>query len=52
LKWLAILTEEVGELAKAILEDSENGVEELYQCAAVCVAWGEAISRRAGKKEG
>jgi hypothetical protein len=50
-KWLTILTEEIGELAKCILEDdSVNGVKELGECAAVCVAWMEAIGRR--PKEG
>jgi len=47
LYWLGILMEEVGELAKSIIEnDSVNGVEELIQSASVCVAWYEAINRR------
>ncbi len=46
MKWLAILMEEVGELAKAILENDDNGVDELVQVAAVSVAWLEAVSRR------
>ena len=47
LYWLGILVEEVGELAKAIIEnDGENGVKELVQTAAVCVAWMDAIKRR------
>jgi len=37
--WLAVLTEEVGEVARAILEGySENYREELIQIAAVCTA--------------
>lgn len=49
LLWLAILTEEVGESAKAILENS-NLREELIQVAAVAVQWVNAIDRR--KSEG
>ena len=46
-KWLSILVEEVGEVAKAILEDnSAEGVKELSHVAAVSVAWMEAIGRR------
>lgn len=38
-QWLAILMEEVGEVAEAILEgDDENYLVELVQVAAVCVA--------------
>lgn len=40
--WLAILAEEMGELAKAMLEHSETGDEvekELIHCAAVCATW-------------
>lgn len=52
LYWLAILTEEVGETAKAII-DPPHGQErltdearvELIQVAAVCVAWLEADDR-------
>lgn len=41
---LAILTEEVGEVARAIIEgDAENLREELVQVAACAVAWIEAI---------
>lgn len=44
-KWLAILMEEVGEVARDILEG--NSVEdEITQCAAVAVAWMECIYRR------
>jgi len=39
---LAVLTEELGEVARAILEGS-NLREELIQVAAVAVAWAEAI---------
>ena len=46
-RWLAILTEELGEIARALNEhDDENRNEELVQVAAVCVAWLEAIGRR------
>lgn len=39
-RWLAILTEEVGEAAQAILKGNEaNLVMEVVQCAAVCLAW-------------
>ena len=45
--WLAILTEEVGEAAKAIITpDSEPDgdlITELVQIAAVCVSWLDAI---------
>ena len=37
-EWLAILVEEIGEVAKALLENS-NIEEEIIQCMAVCVAW-------------
>ena len=41
--WLAVLVEEVGEVARAILErDPDNLHEELVQIAAVAVAWLEA----------
>lgn len=40
-KWLAILAEEFGEVARAILEhDSEEHLrEEIIQTAAVCASW-------------
>jgi len=39
-EWLAILAEEVGEAARAILEDDEeNLIIEITQCAAVCLKW-------------
>ena len=48
LKWLAILTEEVGEVAKDILENKRSGMfEEVIQCAAVCFAWAEAFQNGA-----
>ena len=44
LLWYCILGEEVGEVARAILEDDrENLKEELVQVAAVCVAHLETI---------
>lgn len=52
-RWLAILTEEVGELAQAALHDEFGGKhagtlrDELIQAAAVAVAWVECIDRRA-----
>lgn len=46
MKWLAILTEEHGEVAKAILEDDESGYRnELIHVAAVAVAAIEAYDR-------
>lgn len=45
-KWLAILTEEVGEVAKAILEhDQDNLREELVQVAAVAAAFAARLPR-------
>lgn len=43
-KWAAILTEEVGEVSSACLEqDDENLKEELIQVAAVALAWLERL---------
>jgi NTP pyrophosphatase (non-canonical NTP hydrolase) len=48
-KWAAILMEEVGEVATAILHnDPKNLREELIQVAAVAAAWVEALDRRQG----
>jgi NTP pyrophosphatase (non-canonical NTP hydrolase) len=50
--WCAILGEEVGEVANAILEGTFSDAplahvrDELVQVAAVAVAWVEAIDRR------
>lgn len=50
--WLAILTEEVGEVSQAILHDQFGGhaaghvEEELIQVAAVAISWLQAIARR------
>jgi len=45
--WLAILTEEVGETAEAMLDLSQTDIRaELVQVAAVAVAWIESIDRR------
>lgn len=50
--WLAILTEEIGEVAQAALHDEFGGKAagtiktELIQAAAVAVAWLECIERR------
>ena len=51
-RWLAILTEEIGELAQAALHDEFGGraagtlEDELIQVAAVAVQWLECIERR------
>ena len=41
--WLTILTEEVGEVAKSILDNAKHPhketFKEILQCAAVCVSW-------------
>lgn len=44
---LVVLVEEVGEVARAIYdgESDEHLMEELVQCAAVCVAWIETLKR-------
>lgn len=42
--WLAILMEEVGELAQCIVQRKPYE-DELIQCAAVCVAWLEDTHR-------
>jgi NTP pyrophosphatase (non-canonical NTP hydrolase) len=48
LKWLAILSEEIGEVAKAILEkDTDNIDVEIIQSAAVLCQWYLARQRRA-----
>jgi NTP pyrophosphatase (non-canonical NTP hydrolase) len=62
LKWLSILGEEFGEVAKAVTEDNpakerlythealqDNLEYELIQVAAVCVAWVECIRRNEKK---
>ncbi len=48
LYWLGILVEEVGELAKGIIETYPDGMitKELTQLAAVAVGWLEARMRR------
>lgn len=46
-KWLAILSEEVGELAEQILNNNEKEVlKELVQVTSVGVQWLESIMRR------
>lgn len=46
-RWLAILAEEFGEIAKEVVEgDEEQQLPELIQLAAVAVAWIECIDRR------
>ena len=50
LKWLAILLEEVGEVAKAILEnDGEQSIEELVQVVAVIETWIESLEGKESK---
>ena len=50
--WLAILSEEVGEVAQALLQQKEGNKtwceihEELVQVAAVALAWLEAFDRK------
>ncbi len=46
-EWLLVLTEEIGEVAKSILESKTNSVddEELIQCIAVLFAWFESSTR-------
>lgn len=47
--WLAVLTEEVGEVANALIEHGKSAVEvraELVQVAAVACAWIEALDER------
>ena len=52
-RWLAILTEEVGELAQAALHDEFGGKAagtlraELIQVAAVAMSWLECLDRNA-----
>ena len=46
-RWLVILIEEVGEVARAMYDEDEGHTyEEIIQCAAVCMAWAEAMQRR------
>lgn len=51
LYWLGILTEEVGELAREIIENkSPNTIEkELVQVAAVAATWLECLEKRKEK---
>jgi len=53
--WLGILTEEVGEVARATLDNAEDGPQdlrsELIQVAAVAVAWVEWLDRISLKRE-
>lgn len=53
LYWLGILMEEVGEVAKAIIEGDQQGETkvELIQVTAVALAWLECISRREQKRK-
>ena len=66
LYWLSILTEEVGEAAKAINDHTHDNLDtfhgishigfndvhaEVVQCAAVCVAWLEEMERRTVRRQ-
>ncbi len=44
-RWLPVLVEEVGEVARALNDNESLGNlrKELIQCAAMCVAWVEAL---------
>lgn len=44
-RWLAILAEEFGEVAKDVVERRPGLRTELIQTAAVCVAWIECLDR-------
>lgn len=45
-RWLAILAEEFGEVAKDVVEGNDRNLYiELMQVAAVCVAWMEDLAR-------
>jgi len=47
LYWLGILTEELGEVAKAIIQnDPEQAHKELVEVGAVALAWLECVERR------
>lgn len=48
--WLAILVEEVGETAMAMLDHDGTVREELIQVAAVALAWLECLDRNAPQK--
>lgn len=49
LKWAAILSEENGEVSKAVLEgDQDNYYYELVQCAAVCFSAALSHQRKVG----
>ena len=43
--WNVIATEEVGEAAREIYEHGDNLYTEVIQCAAVYMAWAEALHR-------
>ena len=43
--WNVIATEEVGEAAREIYENGDNLYHEVIQCAAVYMAWAEALRR-------
>ncbi len=50
LYWLGIVTEELGELAQAIIQNRpyKDTQQELLHLAAVCVSWGECRLRHGG----
>jgi hypothetical protein len=53
-RWLAVLTEEVGEVARAVLdyEPREKMRAELVQVAAMACAWADALRRSMGEEVG
>lgn len=51
-RWFVILMEEMGEIAKSLLEDGAAEYEELVQSAAVLVAWLECRHRQSCMEEG
>jgi len=51
LVWLAVLTEELGEAARALLPDGENNLyTEVIQIASVAIRWAENIHKEAHRK--
>jgi len=45
--WLGILVEEVGEVAKSLIQFKfKEARKEIIECGAVCIAWIDSIDRR------
>jgi hypothetical protein len=53
-RWLAVLTEEVGEVARAVLDYEPRLAmrDELVQVAAMACAWADALKRPTGEEVG